>query len=255
MGLGRRERPGLAQDMELEHVPLPVPGLRGVSAISSTNGTTCALDRAGAVRCWGVFGPKFPTLSPTLIPNLPPAVEIWSAEGAQCALSRGGEVWCWSTGKPAVRHPELGAVGHLPSHGPGSFPERQACVVTTDHGIRCDGAPSRLPGLGSVVQLSVGRDPRAGIARGCAVLETGALFCWGPEYCADGSAVCVAGSWNDPREVLHGAKQVSVGAYLACAVRTDGTVWCWGRGDEGGLRNEAAARPRVTNVELVHLAR
>jgi alpha-tubulin suppressor-like RCC1 family protein len=129
------------------------------------------------------------------------------------------------------------------------------CIVTTDHGVRCDGSPSRLPSLGSVTQISVGRDPRAGIARGCAVLETGALVCWGPDYCADGSTVCATGTWNEPRKVLDATKQVSVGTYLACAVRTDGTVWCWGRADEGGLGDEAPTISRIAKVDLVHLAR
>jgi len=254
MGLGRRGRPGLAEDIEIAHVPLPVPGLRDVVAISSWLGTTCAVDRGGTVRCWGTWGPTFPTVSPTVIRGIPPATQVWSADGRQCALARGGQVWCWATRAAAASPPDLGVVSELPRHSPGSFQEHQTCVVGLDRRVRCAGGPS-LPDLGPVKQISTGRDAEAGIPRGCAVRENGELVCWGPAFCAAGSALCAGWAWNKMETLLDGVKQVSVGGYLACAVRNDGDVWCWGRADGGGLGGESAGAERVSRVDLVHLGR
>ena len=252
MGLGRRGRPGLAEDLEIAHVPLPVPGLRDVVAVSSWLGTTCAVDRGGTVRCWGTWGPTFPTLSPMVIRGIPPVTQVWAADGPQCALARGGQVWCWATRAPAASRPDLGNVSELPRHGPGSFQEHQACVVGTDRRVRCAGGPPP-PDIGPVKQISTGRDGEAGIPRGCAVRESGQLVCWGPGFCTDGAALCTGGAWNQLETLLDGVKQVSLGAYLACAVRQGGDVWCWGRADGGGLGGEPAATERVSRVDLVHL--
>jgi alpha-tubulin suppressor-like RCC1 family protein len=254
MGLGRRGRPGLAEDIEIAHVPLPVPGLHDVVAISTWLGTTCAVDRAGIVRCWGTWGPTFPTLSPTVIRGIPPATQVWAANGQQCALARGGQVWCWATRTAAASRPDLPVVSELPRNGPGSFQEHQTCAVGPDRHVICAGGPS-LPDVGPVKQISTGRDGEAGIPRGCAVRANGELACWGPAFCADGSALCTGGAWNHVETVLEGVKQVSVGAYLACAVRTGGDVWCWGRADGGGVGEASAGSERVSKVDLVHLGR
>jgi alpha-tubulin suppressor-like RCC1 family protein len=253
MGLGRRGRPGLAQDLEVAHVPLPVPGLRAVVAVSSWLGTTCATDRGGTVRCWGTWGPTFPTLSPTVIRGVPPAAQIWAANGPQCALARGGQVWCWATNAAAALRPDLGGATELPRHGPGSFQEHQVCAITADRRVRCTGGPL-LPDVGRVKQISTGRDSEAGMPRGCAVREDGELVCWGPAFCTEGAALCAGGAWNQVETLLDGVKQVSVGAYLACAVRDQGDVWCWGRADGGGLGGAPSDAERVSRVDLVHLA-
>jgi alpha-tubulin suppressor-like RCC1 family protein len=253
MGLGRRMRPGIERDPDIVHVPLPVPGLHGVTAISSTLGTTCVLSGEGAARCWGVWGPKFPTLSPTLIAGIPPAREIWSGEGRQCALARDGHVSCWATGVAPAAERGLGAVSHLQSYGPGTADSRQTCVIETGGGLKCLGGPAPLPDFGHVEQVSVSRDPGSSITRGCALLATRELVCWGAPYCAQGSAVCTSGAWNEPHRVLDGVKQVSVGTYLACAVRSDGTVWCWGSNEGGGLGGGSVDAQRFSRVDLVHL--
>jgi alpha-tubulin suppressor-like RCC1 family protein len=54
-------------------------------------------------------------------------------------------------------------------------------------------------------------------------------------HCGDCNAACPGTKCFNG--VCDGAriKQVGAGAALACALRTDGTVWCWGRGAQGGF--------------------
>ena len=252
MGLGRRERPGVSKNPDIEHDPLPVPGLRNVQSVSSTNGTTCALDRSGTVRCWGPWGPKFPTLSPTTIPGLPSAREIWSAESGPCALDGNGSVWCFnrSEGAATIRRPDLGAVGHLPSHGRGASPTF-ACVVDPSDEIRCSGIAA--PRLSSIKHLSVSHEDVTLIPRACALHKDGALDCWGPSHCAGTSILCTGGTWSRTERLLDQVRQVSVGMFLTCAVRTDGTVWCWGQTYEGGLGGPYPPPDRVGRVALEHV--
>jgi alpha-tubulin suppressor-like RCC1 family protein len=254
MGLGRRERPGLSRDKEVAHVPLPVPGLRDVTAVSSTLGTTCALDRKGIVRCWGTWGPKSPTLSPMEIRGLPAAHEIWSARGRQCALTSEGQVWCVAGTVTAALRNDLGRAGHLPSHGPGHLAPENDCVIDATGGVHCAVTPAPLPVHGPVKQLSIADDVFTNKSRGCALLQDGSVVCWGPPYCADRSALCVGGIWNHTEKILDGVAQISVGSFLSCAVRSDGSVWCWGRADDGGLGGPPPT-DHVARVDLATLTR
>jgi hypothetical protein len=77
----------------------------------------------------------------------------------------------------------------------------------------------------------------------CAITEGGHLFCWGYNQGYQlgkrgGSSVCDFGEWCDrePQPVAGVDRVVGVsmtGAHT-CALRDDGSVWCWGT-DQGGL--------------------
>jgi hypothetical protein len=253
MGLGKKGRANLARDPDLAGDPLPVPGLRDIQALSSARSTTCALDGHGVVRCWGPGGPRPPALAPARIADLPPAQEVWTGRDRQCALARGDQtVWCWSPKSKPAPLPALGKIAHLPSHGPGAEGEAELCAIGTDGDVRCVGTPAALDGLTGVRQISLARDRPTSISRGCAVLGNGDLRCWGPGHCASGSALCAGEGqvWNHAERVLDNVKQASVGAFLSCAVRADGTVWCWGSGEQGGLGGPFPPVERVATVDL-----
>jgi hypothetical protein len=264
MGLGRRFRPGLRPGSKdgrgrssppTPQVPLPVPGLRDVVAISSVGLTTCAVEQEGKVRCWG-WDAANPKLSPTLVEGLPPAKDVWIGRRQRCALGKvGGEAWCWKAGSRPSPVPGLGVAARLPRHGSGADrlgdPTGEVCVLGGgDGGIRCVGAPAQPPALAGVQQLSLAQDYPSGVSRGCVVLGDGQLRCWGAPYCAEGSHTCVAGVWSRLETVLDRVRHVSLGEHLACAARTDGTVWCWGRGDGGGLGGPHLRREHVVRVDL-----
>lgn len=78
----------------------------------------------------------------------------------------------------------------------------------------------------------------------CAVLQTGAVKCWGLGLAGalglndtdpHGSAPNQMGDFLPPVPLGQGAKGVTVGANFACALLLDGTVKCWGTNGNGQL--------------------
>jgi hypothetical protein len=119
----------------------------------------------------------------------------------------------------------------------------QVCVALADGTVRCwggykfDGPGQVVPGLSGVTQLAlgdlngVGGDDAGDFA--CAVLMSGEVRCWGK----NGLGQLGDGTHNDsaaPVAVLEGGKPLtgvtSIASALghSCAVRTDGSVHCWG---------------------------
>jgi hypothetical protein len=250
MGLGYRNDRGRARDPAQA---LPVPGLNWIKAVSSSmDGTTCALSASGEVSCWG--GLDFPSLRPTRISGLPPARQIWVGGDLACSLSDHGHVHCWRGKERPMERTELAGAGLLPSAALGSERPEQLCVVTPERRLRCQGLPSALPELEDVRELSLAVHHRSRIPIGCVVVGGGTLRCWGPPYCSEGADVCVSKPWNQLDTVLTEVRRVALDEQRGCAVRLDGTVWCWGsaaHGTFGGPYTPSAER--VTHVQLAGL--
>ena len=112
-------------------------------------------------------------------------------------------------------------------------------------------APTTVIGAGAtgtlsgVVQISASRDgARRGLSQRyghtCAVKSDGTVWCWGyggngqlgdNRYTSSSSPVQVTGP--NGADTLTDVAQVSCGSQHSCAVKTDGTVWCWGYGRVG----------------------
>ena len=118
-----------------------------------------------------------------------------------CALTGVGAVWCWGGN-------EWGQLGD---------------GTETDSSV-----PRRVLGSGRsnpVRQISVGT------ASACAVLQTTAIRCWGrgnEGQLGDGAATSNS-TWVKPYGFgRRGARNVSVGEFSTCAVKTNGALYCWG---------------------------
>jgi alpha-tubulin suppressor-like RCC1 family protein len=77
----------------------------------------------------------------------------------------------------------------------------------------------------------------AGAFHTCAVKENGSLWCWGKN---DAGQLGDGGKQNklEPTEVTRlgtSVQQVSTGRDHTCAVKKDGSLWCWGRNDFGQI--------------------
>lgn len=145
-----------------------------------------------------------------------------------CARHEGGTVSCWGNG----------AEGQL---GDGLRIVRTTPVV--------------VPGLTGVDELA------AGGAHTCARTHEGHVLCWGSRHrgqIGDGGATDDAEAALAPTPVIgmDDAIQISAGDAHTCAVRRDGSVWCWGddlhgqlgRGGVGGADAFSAAPVQVGSL-------
>ena len=173
-----------------------------------------------------------------------------------CAIRTTGSLWCWggnSNGQlgigstDAQLHPTQVAGSwksvDTSDDGPGAY----SCGIKADHTLWCWGrggdedAVNTL-GLGTTVQtnvpLQVGTSTWSSVSAGawtaCGIQAADAsLWCWGDGYQGN----IGTGIPNDETDlgapttpVTGGARWAAVarGRDHTCAVRTDGSVWCWG---------------------------
>jgi alpha-tubulin suppressor-like RCC1 family protein len=214
-------------------VPLPAPAV-AISARGQVNGGgahACALLATGAVTCWGDngfgqlgTGDTTPLSSPS-----PPLVfadgfvpqKVVAGNQHTCAVSTDDRIKCWGSDQAG----QLGAGYSGDLHAPGP--------------------DLRLRGR-AVLELAAGDDHT------CALLEGGALKCWGRNAAGQLGLGDLANRGDGPgqmgdhlTEVQLGGPVIAVaaGAAHTCAVTDDGAVRCWGAGDAGqlGLGSELGA--------------
>ncbi len=187
---------------------------------------TCALLEGGAVKCWGdgsVLG--YGSTSPIGDDETPAAVGPVSLGGTAVEISAGLEHTCARMSNGDVRCWGKGLGGRL---GTGN-----------DNDIGDDELPSSIPAIdlgGRAIDIATGH------LHSCAVLESGAVRCWGAgangalgyantEDVGDDESPASAG------DVVVGgpAVRVTAGDTRTCATLSSGAVRCWGNGADGRL--------------------
>jgi alpha-tubulin suppressor-like RCC1 family protein len=247
--------PDLWNDQPIEVLSIPS------TSIVAGGSFGCALEATGGVSCWGVdvigqLGPGGVVggtpQTPTSVVPLPPSRSIVATFGSVCSLDDGGAVRCWGanyTGAlcsdsmdASTACPTPTPIAGLPSDvqsifgGSGGNP----CATTDAGALWCWGwnvnglvtpgpaggdvsPPTNVPGLSNVTQASMGWE------NACAVVDGGALYCWGAVI---DSLFPGDGGWPiEPPTLVTGippAAQVVVGEETICMLGVDGTVWCWG---------------------------
>jgi len=257
---------------------LPAGPIAGVDFVSISGGlrTVCALDRRHGVWCWGraadgMTDPIFTdrrVATPTRIEGLPAAVAVVAASQGACALTTDGSVFCWGDNavgqcgvppgggglplgsqrmQPPLRVPGLGSVIELV----GSL--NSFCAREADHTVRCWGNVNASlgitdPALGHVktvvdvpldaTALSVTWD------RVCYVRRGGIAECRGARNNAqlgDGVRSETPERRFVPITRFVDIEELALGLDHSCALRRDGSVWCWGShrsGSVDGVRRE-----------------
>jgi alpha-tubulin suppressor-like RCC1 family protein len=150
-------------------------------------------------------------MQPVTVSGLQGAVDIALGFDHTCAIDSSGEGWCWGRNN-------LGQLG-INSMEP---------VQTA--------SPMRVPNLGRALAIA------AGAYHACAVIEGGAVQCWGQNnrgQLAYVNGVGVIVTFASTIEGLRDAVAITAGFEHSCALLASGTVLCWGRGDEGQLGNGA----------------
>jgi alpha-tubulin suppressor-like RCC1 family protein len=180
-------------------------------ALCSEYGTGCLLLKTGAVQCWGDntvgelgIGLPIPSTDPTPVtsPYVANATQICAGAGSLCALEASGTAFCWG-------YNNVGQVGNG-NAGTNEFTPVQVAA-----------------GVSSIA---------CGYTSTCAIAN-GGLECWGSNAFGQLGLGTTQASYSTPQLVtsLNAVRQVAAGYAHTCAVRVDGTLYCWGDNNYGQL--------------------
>ncbi len=210
--LGDDEAPASAGD-------IPVPGT--LTQVVIGIGHACSLDVAGVVRCWGQngqgqlgYGNTTPILDPAQAPAVDvggPVAAITVATSSTCALLTSGAVRCWGDNSS-------GGLGY-------GVPE-----MIGDDETPADRGDVPLGARATAIA--------AGVFHICAILEGGALRCWGRAPGIPGTDGIGDDETPDSLPVIDvGAvtRKVRGGTATTCAILDQGRLRCWGNNDLGQL--------------------
>jgi alpha-tubulin suppressor-like RCC1 family protein len=218
---------GSASTASQSVVPVAVAGLSNVVALSAGGGYfTCALKADTSVACWGdnesgQLGTGSSTPSQTGAPQtvltatgtaLNRVLAIRSGVHHSCAIVDDGSysVFCW--GDNSFKQVSAGASGVY--------------------------AATPVPGLSGALMLSV-TDYSS-----CAFSVPSSFKCWGSNYFAESDANGVAGTYVTSPTAVTGLQSTATlpeyasgGNEFMCALQSDGSAKCVGRGGNGQIGN------------------
>ncbi len=264
--------------------PVAVSGLTGVVDLDVGPEHSCALLASGAVRCWGANGAgqlgdgtTVSRRTPVPVQGISGAVDLTVGGAHTCAALADGTARCWGdnvdhqlgdgttvgrstptlvlTGFDRVLQLSAGG-GHtcavVMQVGFGEFPATE-CWGNGARGAAgfAAGAPVTVPTplVGSQGFAAV----EAGASHTCAVLVQGQVLCWGSNTVGQVGVSPVGGTESTPLAVngMDGVVQLAAGAGHTCALRYDGTVWCWGDDAVGQLGDGAPSGISTAPVQVL----
>jgi len=238
------------QDVAMSSVPLLVEGLRTVIQLSAGNDHTCVVTASGGVMCWGRNG--FGQLGNGAFGGSAVPVDVCEpspAPGTGTALQVAGQGSC---------RPLSGVVGL-------SVGGSHACVVVSSGSVLCwginqdgelgDGSldARNVPVLvGGLAEKAIG--VTSGAFHTCALLESGAVQCWGfntSGQLGDGTTT-LSPSPVDVLGLPGPVASMSAGGIQTCVLTSSGEALCWG-GNLNGQVGDGSFVDRLAPTAVVGL--
>ncbi len=219
----------------------------------AAGGFTCAIGGDGGLYCWGSndFGQLGDgTFQPHARPAQIGTNTDWIDVGARylkaCGLRADHSMWCWGYGERGMLGDGQMKTSPVPvqvvSDKPGvgfkslAVGKWDVCGIHDDGSLACWGL-DRITNM--IVAKPVAVDTNTDwtqISAGtvmCGLRNTtgGNLYCWGKSQAGTydlGMGTTTTSVATPTKLGTDTWREVSMGYYNACAIRADGTLWCWG---------------------------
>ena len=236
----------------------------------------CGIRNTGALYCWGYNNNG--QLGSGDVNDIPSITQVGSAtwvtvetglENA-CGIQTDGTLWCWGTnanGELGVMPPSSQVLsptavsGGISTWSDISMSDGYSCGVLMDGTMFCwgnngygqlgsgDSTSYSWPHMVSGTDwLQVATGPYAA----CAIKTDGTLWCWGSDMSNQIGVSATDDSSTSPVQVGSDTNWASVelGADHACAVKSTGTLWCWGYEGREQLGDGAGNTPVDTPTQI-----
>jgi alpha-tubulin suppressor-like RCC1 family protein len=183
----------------------------GVRRVSTGDSHACRVTSAGKLHCWGKnnmgqVGDGTKTYRSVMTPVKGSPQDLWqsvmTSRNTSCALRSDNSLWCWGW-----------TLAVLPGSQTATEPQKVGPFTDWE-------------------QVDASQSHACGIRKG------GVLVCWGGNASGQlGQASPLMATPDSPITVMPGAtwSYVSTGSDYTCAVKADGTLWCWGNNFHGNL--------------------
>jgi alpha-tubulin suppressor-like RCC1 family protein len=219
-------------------------------AISTGFDHTCIVTGGNTVKCWGSNNTGQLGIGNSNIESSSTPLEVGSLQGVKsvasgrshtCALTHQGDVYCWG-------YNNLGSGQFNQSYSPVPMPDLQniksisagadfTCVIASDDSVSCWGILGNINGGASSFGVTkIYSDFNNQVVMKAKSIAAG----FTPMICLitlDDKVKCSSELTSAYQEIsnLSNVKQVSMGYQTYCALKNDGTIWCWGDNSEGQL--------------------
>ena len=237
-----------------------------ISAGGNTH--TCAVKTDGSAWCWGRprgalgAGHFSYEVAPHQVPgSITDWAQLESGALSSCGIARAGSMWCsgLTAGTTSTKFTQFGTASDWSDVTTGT---NHVCGLRGAGTLWCAGQNDRgqlgtngTPGSSLILQVGTDSDwtdVEASSSRTCGVRSNGTAWCWGDNFygqVGDGTSrntrlvptqVGTATDWAS----------LSVGYNHTCALRTNGSLWCWGENRDGQLGDGTTTTERTTPVQV-----
>ncbi|MCD6500044.1 MAG: hypothetical protein J7M25_17265 [Deltaproteobacteria bacterium] len=248
--------------------------------VSAHGDRTCGLKEDGTVWCWGraLVSMTPPNSEPTRPNGLIDVVDVSVGQDFACAVKSDHSLWCWGLST----HGELGQNDTIAHDNPVQVPMLPAivevgagdnhvcaraengtfyCWGANDHGQLGDGTTTERHSPTSITlpytptQIGqMGKDTSCILGKDTSLMHGGHIMLWGANdqhqagESNQNNVLAAVGFGLPGMDAVTGPKSVATGFVQSCAVKSAGSLWCWGRGT--GTASQVSGLSNVLDVSV-----